>query len=392
MKIALLTDGIFPFSIGGMQKHSYYLTKHLARKGVWVDLYFCTSGQTSFNWPDEYFTKEELHFIRFFEIDFPHYPKLPGHYILESYRYSEKIFSVLKNNIEVDFIYIKGFSGWKFLQIQKSVSNCPPIGINFPGLEIFQYTKGLSSFYERLLFKAPIKYCLRKSNYVFSLGGKLTEILRTILKTSQNIIEIPNGVDDFWLRETGFPGNKIRRFVFIGRHSRFKGIEILNKVLMHLDLTYDFEFHFIGPIPGNAQIKYSKILYHGSQNDEIFIKGILENSDYLVCPSLTEGMPNVILEAMACGCGIIATDVGAVSKLVSSETGWLIPPADHIALEKCMVEALTITDISLIEMKQRAISLIGAEFTWERVIDKTIKKIQSEIKTHNRNIELTVGR
>ena len=39
MKISLLTDGIFPYVIGGMQKHSYYLVKYFAQIGVYVDLY-----------------------------------------------------------------------------------------------------------------------------------------------------------------------------------------------------------------------------------------------------------------------------------------------------------------------------------------------------------------
>ena len=42
-------------------------------------------------------------------------------------------------------------------------------------------------------------------------------------------------------------------------------------------------------------------------------------SDVLVVPSLSEGMPTVILEAMARGKAVIATDVGAVSDLVSEE-------------------------------------------------------------------------
>ena len=45
-----------------------------------------------------------------------------------------------------------------------------------------------------------------------------------------------------------------------------------------------------------------------------------------MCPSYSEGMPNVIMEAMSRGLAIIATDVGAVSKLVDEENGWLINP------------------------------------------------------------------
>ncbi len=40
MKLSFLTDGIFPLSIGGMQKHSYNLVKHLAQLGIQIDLYY----------------------------------------------------------------------------------------------------------------------------------------------------------------------------------------------------------------------------------------------------------------------------------------------------------------------------------------------------------------
>jgi len=40
MKIALLTDGVWPVVVGGMQKHTYYLSKYLMRQGVEIDLYY----------------------------------------------------------------------------------------------------------------------------------------------------------------------------------------------------------------------------------------------------------------------------------------------------------------------------------------------------------------
>ena len=44
----------------------------------------------------------------------------------------------------------------------------------------------------------------------------------------------------------------------------------------------------------------------------------------MVCPSYSEGMPNVILEAMARGLAIIATDVGAIAEMVDSTNGILM--------------------------------------------------------------------
>ena len=53
-------------------------------------------------------------------------------------------------------------------------------------------------------------------------------------------------------------------------------------------------------------------------------KDIFDSCDVLICPSYSEGMPNVILEAMARGLAIIATDVGAISEMVDSTNGILM--------------------------------------------------------------------
>ena len=49
-----------------------------------------------------------------------------------------------------------------------------------------------------------------------------------------------------------------------------------------------------------------------------------DSCDILICPSYSEGMPNVILEAMSRGLAIIATNVGAIRLLVSEDNGVLL--------------------------------------------------------------------
>lgn len=72
----------------------------------------------------------------------------------------------------------------------------------------------------------------------------------------------------------------------------------------------------------------------------------LAGADLVVNPSLTEGLPNVVLEAMAVGTAVVATDVGGVAELVlPGRTGWLVPAADPVALATAIDEALR--DVSL---------------------------------------------
>jgi len=68
---------------------------------------------------------------------------------------------------------------------------------------------------------------------------------------------------------------------------------------------------------------------------------ILASSDLVVLPSLFEGMPMSVLEAMAAGRAVVATDVaGTQDVVVSGQTGLLVPPEDPEALAGAIVELL----------------------------------------------------
>ncbi|MDP1800419.1 MAG: glycosyltransferase family 1 protein, partial [Bacteroidota bacterium] len=120
MQIALITDGIWPYVLGGMQKHSYYLCKYLAQKKVNVDLYHF--NQSSYDISKlEFFTEEEKQFITSTVVDFPKAGTLPGHYIRNSYAHSKLIFEAIKDKLQsYDFIYTKGFTGWYLIEQKKA--------------------------------------------------------------------------------------------------------------------------------------------------------------------------------------------------------------------------------------------------------------------------------
>jgi teichuronic acid biosynthesis glycosyltransferase TuaC len=68
----------------------------------------------------------------------------------------------------------------------------------------------------------------------------------------------------------------------------------------------------------------------------------LAAADMLVLPSWNEGTPNVVLEALACGRRVVATSVGGVPDVVSTEAaGLLVPPKDPEALAKAMWRVLS---------------------------------------------------
>lgn len=98
---------------------------------------------------------------------------------------------------------------------------------------------------------------------------------------------------------------------------------------------------------------------------------LMQVADFLVLPSLHEGMPNVLLEAMAAGCPVIASDVGGSPELVEDEaSGLLFANDDDAALGRCL--ARMADDPALrARMAARARAQALSRFTIARMVAAT---------------------
>jgi glycosyltransferase involved in cell wall biosynthesis len=98
---------------------------------------------------------------------------------------------------------------------------------------------------------------------------------------------------------------------------------------------------------------------------------VFANLDLLVLSSDTEGLPNVVLEAMAMGVPVVATAVGGTPEVVEhGVTGLLVPRDDEAALGAAIIESLTARDAAA-ERARRARAFVEREFTMEVLIRKT---------------------
>lgn len=84
------------------------------------------------------------------------------------------------------------------------------------------------------------------------------------------------------------------------------------------------------------------------------VAGVLARAELFVLPSRFEGLPSAVIEAMAAGLPVIATDVGGVRELVDDgRTGWLVPAASPVMLADAIRNALR-ADTALIGAAARA--------------------------------------
>ncbi len=376
MRIALITDGIAPYVLGGMQKHSFYLAKYFAKNKIQVDLVHYNDSKYDINIL-EFFTDEERKYINSIILQFPTSAKFPGHYVYKSYKYSCLAFEAVKDKLNTyDFIYTKGFTGWKLIsEKHKGNITCCKIGVKFHGYEMFQIAPEAKAKLQQFILRTFVKKISQQADIVFSYGGKITDIIKSISVNPKHIIEIPSGVEKEFIGNTIASHNEpYRKFVFLGRAERRKGIVELNEVLENLiSQKLNFKFEFIGPIPDSMKIKHSSIIYHGEIRDAQKIKSLLSQNDVLVCPSWSEGFPNVILEAMASGLAIIASNVGAIAAMVSDKNGWLIEPANLEQLEAAIKDAINIKNLT--NKKEQSLQLVQTTFNWDIIAQKTIEAI-----------------
>ena len=123
--------------------------------------------------------------------------------------------------------------------------------------------------------------------------------------------------------------NQLPKILFAGRCEKAKGYDLLPTIAEQLNETgQKFEWHIVGEGANENQIKWSEdinVIFHGvKRNDELL--GILSSFDYFILPSLAEGMPLSVIEAMKAGVIPVVNDLpGGLHEIVlNGETGFRI--------------------------------------------------------------------
>lgn len=377
LRIALLTDGLFPYVVGGIQRHSRLLAEHLALEGVEVTVFHTGRGTSAIDaaralvgLPNHIWRS-----IRVELVDYPPPGRYPGHYVRDSWRYSAALLTRYRDAaIQSDFIYAQGFTGLAFVEARRGDSSLPPVGVNLHGYEMFQPTCGLKSLLAKLMLQHPARRLTQNADYVFSFSRRIRGIIEQRLRVPRDrIIELPNGFDETWLVAGPQPARSPLRFLFLGRNERRKGVPELLCAINSLPPAVG-EFHFVGPFSRQSDTP-PHVHFHGLITDVDQLRQRIDACDVLLCPSYAEGMPTVILEAMARGLAIIATDVGATGDLVGPDNGLLLPAPDVNLLRDAIRSLAAGSPDQLGAMKDASLRKV-VRYTWSNVARSTIEAIR----------------
>jgi glycogen(starch) synthase len=239
-------------------------------------------------------------------------------------------------------------------------------GGDVPGFRPYDF-----AFYHRMV--APLLHRVwRHAGAVVANSHGLADLARAFDRRVP-IEVIPNGVDT-----TRYQGPENRNWTFpkmlwVGRLVYQKGLDVLVEALGDLK-SLPWELTLIGDGPIRATLE-QQALQKGIA-DRIFFTGWLDREEMdrfyheanlFVFPSRHEGMPNALLEAMACGLPVIASRIAGNEELViPGETGLLVPPQDSGALRKALETLLTAPE-NRKKMGIAARQRVETHYTWEQV-------------------------
>lgn len=330
MNLCIVT-GIFPPDIGGPASYVPKIAADLTNQGHSIKV-VCFSDSLNHNDADKYPFKVV---------------RIPRK-IFKPWRFAMTIFTICKLAKDVDVLYVNGLSleamlaSWivKVPTLHKIVGDYA-----WERSQLWNYFQGTLDEYQiadkGLLLKAldwirttPLKYTQKiivPSIYL----QKIVEgwgIKSDKISVVYNAIQIPKETESITL--PSFTGKTI---LTVGRLVPWKGIDSLIAILLHFP-----EVRLVivgeGPLRKTLQDLASSL---GVDDRVLFMGGLsksqvfasLKLADIFVLNSSYEGLPHVILEAMAVGTPVIATDAGGTKEVVNNEkTGLLIPVADSQAL------------------------------------------------------------
>ena len=174
----------------------------------------------------------------------------------------------------------------------------------------------------------------------------------------------------------------------VGRLHKQKGIEYFlesAKIILP-SVGFSLKFIIVGDGPERKKLE-SKARRLGIKNEVLFT-GIREDAinlisimDIFVLPSLWEGTPNVVLEAMLWGKPVISTEVGGVPELIENQVdGILVKPGNPVALADAVLQALK-NERESIQMGIRAKEKVKKYFSIEKMVEQTEKLYQLAERT-----------
>ena len=228
------------------------------------------------------------------------------------------------------------------------------------------------------------RLALRRAEHVFCTDARAAEQAKAV---RSQVEVLSNGIDaSAYAQRTGKRPEPYEEgrfvFLFVGRLAKVKGVDVLLQALrtMPVDARKGMTMAFVGDGPMK-----NEVLAAAKEMEEIKLVGTVEHAeiapyythaDAYVLPSLSEGLPMSLLEAMAASLPSVASDVGGISSQIDRNALMLVHPGDPGALARAMQELRRDQGLRK-AVGDRGRSFVEREFSWEKVVDRILEAYSS---------------
>jgi glycosyltransferase involved in cell wall biosynthesis len=241
--------------------------------------------------------------------------------------------------------------------------------------------------YKKKLRKKIANFLAKLSLKISNVGICLSQYLKDVLVnkniSQSKLVVISQGVDTSmfnWRNQN----TKKMSLLFVGRLEKIKGIE--DVLIAYCELQNKFkELSLVicgnGSLQANLEKKYAHIkgirFYGHTQHEQL--PDIYAAADICILPSWSEGLPNVILEAMASGVAVVASNVGELPSLLGQGSrGILVTPGSVNQI--CEAVEKLITDAAFYQLSiENARQFVEREHSFSVLKEKYMRVFRSII-------------
>ena len=359
----------FPPESGGIGYYVYNLSKKLLERGHNVTV--LTRGSPSKS------VRESVEGMEVFKVSF--FPLYPFHLSIHGL-FMNKLFKSLEPSFDL-------------VHIHSPLP--PPIKTSLPIITTIHTSMRVDSRYHEvfdfysLLEKIQSMYIsppnelklFNISNAFSAVSFSVVEELKEYNIESSKITVFGNGVNEKMFFPISKAESKKKYILYTGILRARKGLfDLLECAKIVCSSRPDVHFVIVGK--GPFSLKLEKEVRSRKMQKQVTLLGyvsreklieLYQNATLHLVPSHYEGLPTVILEAMACGLPVVATDICGNKEVISSgRNGFLVPPKSPKAMADVVL--MLLEDGNLRERIGKAARVtIEERYTWDKIADNVLK-------------------
>jgi len=251
----------------------------------------------------------------------------------------------------------------------------------------------LTEPFENPINKYFAKQVIEKTQQIVTVSRALKQHVEQFAKPARPVKVVYNGVDvdKFQAATLSEPVQvKIKSLkpylLFVGQDIRRKGLRDLLDAFARLTKKIDHKLVIIGPLPAEVG-QLAPVLFEELKNRVVItgplspdeVPGYMQHCQLLALPSYEEGLPNAVLEAMACEKPVVATNITGIPEAVLNNiTGILVPPGSPAQLAEAIKSLINNPELGR-EMGKQGREHVLNQFSWEHHTSEMVSVYESVI-------------